>query len=207
MTEKIKSPDRLVFFSDAVVAIALTLLILPLADAVRQTNPLTGAPLYANSLELIEKNQSLIWAFLLSFVVIVRFWMSHHKLYQQVKEYSAPLMMTNLLWVLTIAILPFPTELVATYPSHDRLTLVFYVGMLFVNSLLLSVMLVIIRDSPDVLREPGAISSRWQFDAVTSTATMGISLVLVAVFPALTYYPLLLNVLQPWVVRLRFRHQ
>ncbi|HEY4020330.1 MAG TPA: TMEM175 family protein [Pseudonocardiaceae bacterium] len=198
MSAKIKSPERLVFFSDAVVAIALTLLILPLTDLVRDPRGL-------GSLELIKTNQALIWSFLLSFVVIARYWLNHHRLYEQVKAYNTPLMLVNMFWLLTIAILPFPTEMVAKYPSHDRFTLVLYVGTLFVSGLAQSSMLLIIRNDADVLREPGAISDRRQFDSLSTTAVMGIALLAVAIFPALSYYPLLLNVLQPWVVRLRFR--
>ncbi|HEV3357284.1 MAG TPA: TMEM175 family protein [Pseudonocardiaceae bacterium] len=198
MATKIKSPERLVFFSDAVVAIALTLLILPLADLVREKDPL-------GSLHMLESRQALIWSFLLSFVVIARLWLGHHKLYEQIKAYNTPLMAANLLWILTIAILPFPTEMVATYDSHDRVTLVLYIGTLFVSSLLTTIMTVIAGNDESLEVAPGAISRRWRFDSITVTATFGVALLIVGIFPTASYYPLLLNMVQPWIVRLRFR--
>lgn len=199
MATKIKSTERLVFFSDAVVAIALTLLVLPLADVVRTAD--TGK---VSSFALIADNQALIWSFLISFVVIARLWVGHHRLYEQIKAYNGPLMLANLLWILTIAILPFPTELVARYPSRDHVTLVLYIGTLFVSSLLTTTMTLIAGNDETLEVEPGAISERWRFDSITTTATFGIALVLVAIVPALSYYPLLLNAAQPWIVRLRF---
>ncbi len=201
MATKIKSPERLVFFSDAVVAIALTLLILPLVDSVR-ADTTKGL----SSLRLIEADQPVIWSFLLSFVVIARLWLGHHRLYEQIKAYNTPLMLANLLWILTIAILPFPTEMAARYPSHDRLTLVVYIGTLFVSNLLTTVMTLIAGNDESLEVEPGAISQRWRFDSITSTIAFGIALLLVAIVPAVTYYPLLLNAVQPWIVRLRFSH-
>ena len=200
MATKIKSPERLVFFSDAVVAIALTLLILPLADVIREADTTKES-----SLALLSDNQWVIWSFLLSFVVIARLWLGHHKLYEQIKAYNSPLMLTNLLWILTIAILPFPTEMVAKYPGHDRLTLVLYVGTLFVSSLLTTIMTLIAGSDESLEVAPGAISQRWRFDSITVTAAFGVALLIVGIFPAASYYPLLLNMVQPWIVRLRFR--
>jgi uncharacterized membrane protein len=199
MSAKIKSPERLVFFSDAVVAIALTLLILPLTDVARDIKSGTS------SFDVIKDNQALIWAFLLSFVVIGRYWLVHHRLFEEVKAYSLRLMLVNMAWLLTIVFLSFPTELVAGTSSRDRSTLVLYIGTLFVSSLLLGIMLVIIRDDPTVLREPGAISYRWEFDSLSVTVTMGIALLAVAIFPGVSYYILLLNMVQPWFVRVWFR--
>ncbi|HEX4225678.1 MAG TPA: TMEM175 family protein [Pseudonocardiaceae bacterium] len=198
MSEKIKSPERLVFFSDAVVAIALTLLVLPLTDFA--SSILSGSSSFAE----VEKHQSLIWTFLLSFLVIGRYWLVHHQTFEQVKAYSRPLMLVNMAWLLTIVFLPFPTELVASTSSHDRFTLILYIGTLFVSSLLLGIMLVIIRDDPTVLREPGAISYRWEFDSLSVTVTLAICLATVAIFPAVSYYILLLNMVQPWFVRAWF---
>jgi uncharacterized membrane protein len=203
MPDKIKSPERLVFFSDAVVAIALTLLVLPLADAVRTDKAPNGGMLPVGT--LLSNNEPLILSFLLSFVVIVRFWIGHHRVFEQVKAYSMTLMWLNMAWVLTIVILPFPTELVAAYPSHDRIVLVFYIGTLFVSSLLLTALLWVVRNDPEVARAEHVISDRWWFDSITSTLFFALALTLVAAFPQLSYYPLLVNMLQPQLVRMRFR--
>ncbi|HEV7979968.1 TMEM175 family protein [Amycolatopsis sp.] len=80
-----RSPERLVFFSDAVVAIAMTLLILPLVDVIPELVAEHG-----KSIEAITKNQWQIYGFLLSFAVISRFWIFHHHIFEQVKAYSRP---------------------------------------------------------------------------------------------------------------------
>lgn len=86
--------ERLVFFTDAVVAIAITPLVLPL-----------------------------VYSFLLSFAVIARPWRVHHKLFQHVGALSEPVVLWNTLWVLTIVVLPFPTEMIGGY-GNDRFTAV-----------------------------------------------------------------------------------
>lgn len=117
-----KSPERLVFFSDAVVAIALTLLVLPLTDVVSEVVATHGDPV-----EAVTENQWRIFSFLLSFVVIARFWVAHHRLFEDVRAYSSPLMTVNLCWLLTIAVLPFPSEMVGAF-GIDRFTAMLYLG-------------------------------------------------------------------------------
>jgi uncharacterized membrane protein len=203
MTTKTKSPERLVFFSDAVVAIALTLLILPLADAVRQVY--SGPGVHGSSIEVITKNQWLIYSFLLSFVVITRQWLLHHRLFEQVKEYNRPLLLMNLGWVLTIAILPFPTEMVGLFPSYDRFTLLFYIGTLLVSSILLSAMTLVIRADQNVARSPDAISDEWLRSSLASMAMLAIAMLLVGIFPRVSYFSLLLLVLPGLYERIRRR--
>ncbi|HEX3783736.1 MAG TPA: TMEM175 family protein [Pseudonocardiaceae bacterium] len=202
MTSTDKSPERLVFFSDAVVAIALTLLILPLTDVVGQFDAA-----HKSSIEVITENQWLVYGFLLSFVVILRQWIAHHRLYAQVKAYTMPLLWVNMAWVLSIAIIPFPTQMVAKFSGHDRFTLLFYVGTLFVGSVLLSAMMLIVRADRDVAKSADAISDRWRFTSLATTAGLGIAVLLVGVFPQLSYYPLLLIAVAPWVARLRYRKE
>jgi uncharacterized membrane protein len=62
---------------------------------------------------VITGHQPEIWTFLLSFVVIIRLWLPHHKAYQHVRAYSTPLMLCNSAWLLAIVVLPFLTEMVA----------------------------------------------------------------------------------------------
>lgn len=87
-----KSPERLVFFSDAVVAIALTLLVLPLTELV----PEVVVAEHGRSFEVVTDNQWQIYSFLLSFAVIARLRMGHHRLFEQVRAYSGPLLVVNL---------------------------------------------------------------------------------------------------------------
>jgi uncharacterized membrane protein len=201
MTNTDKSPERLVFFSDAVVAIALTLLILPLTDVVG------GADKADSSIKVITDNQWLVYSFLLSFVVIMRQWINHHRLFAQVKAYTMPLLLVNMAWVLTIAILPFPTQMVAKFPGHDRFTLLFYIGTLFVGSVLQSAMVLIVRTDPDVAKSPDAISDRWRFNSLSTTVALGIATLLVGIVPQVSYYPLLLIAVTPWIARARFRNE
>ena len=75
--------ERLVLFSDAVVAIALTLLILPLTDV--EIEP--GQTL----MELLRNNSGKLLAFGISFAVIARYWRGHHSIFKDVRAYDGRL--------------------------------------------------------------------------------------------------------------------
>jgi hypothetical protein len=66
--------DRFVTFIDAVVAIAITLLVLPLVDLARTSANPTDLG------DLLSPHGGLIFSFLLSFTVIARLWLGHHAL-------------------------------------------------------------------------------------------------------------------------------
>jgi uncharacterized membrane protein len=71
--------DRLVFFTDAVTAIAITLLVLPLVDSVTEA---AHAGLSAE--QFIGNNVAAIAGFALSFLVIARLWIAHHSTFEHV---------------------------------------------------------------------------------------------------------------------------
>jgi uncharacterized membrane protein len=194
-----KSPERLVFFSDAVVAIALTLLVLPLADAVPE-----AVSKHASALEVITENQVKIYSFLLSFVVIARLWISHHRLFEQVKAYNYPLIVANLCWLLTIVVLPFPTEMIGGF-ADDRFTSAFYIGTVLAGFIFQLAMIVIIRGVPEIAESHPGISDRQRFAAAANTVILAVALALAALVPGVSYFALLLLVLTPVVSRLRYR--
>lgn len=136
---------RLVGFADGVVAIAITLLVLPLVD---DASGMTGGVL-----EFIQENPQQLLVFVISFLVIGRFWMLHHALYENVIDYSHSLLWWNLLWLLTIVFLPFPTELLATDSSADGITHGVYVGTMFLTTVASSVQTKIIIDHPEMQAE------------------------------------------------------
>jgi uncharacterized membrane protein len=95
------STERLVFFSDAVVAIAITLLALGL--------PLPSGSTNHEVLVSLRRNLDDYIAFLISFVVIAAHWRGHHYLFRYVRAVG-PIQRWNMLWLLFIVVTPFTTR-------------------------------------------------------------------------------------------------
>lgn len=105
--------ERLIFFSDAVVAIAITLIALPLIDSAREvSNGSTSKFLSDNLYGLI--------AAVVGFAVISAFWREHHRLYERATGYTPLLLRVNMFWLMGIVALPVATVL-DVYSQHDRL--------------------------------------------------------------------------------------
>ena len=98
--------QRLEAFSDGVIAIAITLLVLTLKV------PHVGKGDLFNALTDIWPS---FVAFLISFVVIGIMWVSHHSMFERIASVDRGLLFLNLGLLLGIAFLPFPTSLLATY--------------------------------------------------------------------------------------------
>jgi len=93
-------------FSDGVIAIAITLLVLEINVPHTKQGDL---------LDALAKQWPSYVAFILSFVTIGIMWVSHHSMFERIGFVDRKLLFINLLLLMGIAFLPFPTELVATY--------------------------------------------------------------------------------------------
>jgi uncharacterized membrane protein len=98
--------DRLEMFSDGVIAIAITLLVLEIGI------PDVGGGDLGTA--LVDQWPSYA-AFILSFVVIGIMWVSHHSMFERIALVDRRLLFLNLFLLLGIAFLPFPTALLASY--------------------------------------------------------------------------------------------
>jgi uncharacterized membrane protein len=98
--------DRLEIFSDAVIAIAITLLVLDIRVPASRDGHLVH--------DLLQKWPSYL-AFALSFTVIGIMWVSHHSMFVRIHRVDRGLLFMNLWLLLGIAFLPFPTALLAEY--------------------------------------------------------------------------------------------
>jgi hypothetical protein len=93
-------------------------------------------------------------AFLLSFVVIARLWLAHHRLVERVGAYDSAFVLVNLGWVLTVVLLPFATQVLAVYGT-DRPAIATYIGTMTASSACLSVLSVLVWQRPSLAaREP-----------------------------------------------------
>src|ERR1700712_2290522 len=144
--KKQRGAERLIFFTDAVVAIAITLLILPLVDLVTSDEAKSEGigPFLAG-------NFGQLAAFGLSFVIIVRFWIANHEIMVDVVRTSPVLMWLDIAWVFTIVVLPLPTEITAVYDASE-FTVVIYIGTALSSTLMLTALSVYLYFNPELER-------------------------------------------------------
>jgi uncharacterized membrane protein len=130
--EDTRGLDRIIFFSDAVFAIVMTLLILDISvPDIPQAS--AAAELPARVLDLWPK----FFSYALSFLVIGTYWMAHHGTFRYFLKYDRMLMWLNLLFLLSISFVPFPTALLGEY-GEQQFAVVLYALSLAVPRLLLA---------------------------------------------------------------------
>ena len=107
---------RIMAFTDGVMAVAITLLVLNL-EVPRDAGDDLGEKL----VDLVPS----VFAYLLSFALVGRFWVIHHNLFETLRRFDGTLMGLNLLFLATIAIVPFATDLYDRYTSEPLAVAVF----------------------------------------------------------------------------------
>ncbi|MBI1418537.1 MAG: DUF1211 domain-containing protein [Limimaricola sp.] len=125
------STERLVYFSDAVVAITITLLVLDIRLP-EGVGDMTDTQLWAALLDLGPAFR----AYLISFAVIGSFWISHHRKFAAIAAADGRLIVLNLLFLLMIGAMPFATSLIAENPGP--LATALYAGALTAGALMIA---------------------------------------------------------------------
>jgi len=179
--------ERLVFFSDAVVAIAITLVALPLVDSARS---LDGRPASV----FLHLNATGLLAAAISFGVIGGFWREHHRVFSTATGYTRQVMQLNMYWLCGIMAVPVVTVLVVSGTGKDRLALGLYLGVIILVRILLM--------AQDVLLARGNLvgtrhlGSGMLLRHLVPIALLVVALVATMVIPAWGMWPVLLLVLE-----------
>ncbi len=113
--------DRVNSFSDAVFAVAITLLILTIV--VPEVSDIGQLPQ-----ELMDMWPKFL-GFLISFVIIGAFWMNHHGMFAYLRRSTAGLLRINLLLLMFIVILPFSTDLMSEYGDSVTAVVFYHANM------------------------------------------------------------------------------
>jgi len=130
--EEANSNARLEAFCDAVFAIALTLLIIdikiPSAESIGSNSDLWRA---------IQHLAPSVYAFLLSFAIILITWVNHHGTLKLVRKSSASFVYANGFLLLTVVFIPFPTSLLGEFllTDHAAPAVVLYDSVLAVQAI------------------------------------------------------------------------
>jgi uncharacterized membrane protein len=105
--------NRAEAFSDGVFAIAATLLVLELKVPHVEPGGLSVA--------LLERWPSYA-TYVVSFLTIGIIWVNHHAVMERIKNVNRPLLFLNLVFLMAVAAIPFPTALLADYlqAGHDE---------------------------------------------------------------------------------------
>jgi uncharacterized membrane protein len=110
--------ERTVYFSDAVFAIAITLLALEI-----------GVPEGAEDPAALREALGRLWpklfSFLISFWFVGTYWVAHHRVFHHVRGYDRRLLFINLLFLMWIVLLPFSSALLGEY-GDQRIVVIIY---------------------------------------------------------------------------------
>lgn len=113
--------DRIVFFSDAVIAIAITILVLDIKAPEVTTAELAD----------LGRRMLMMWpeylGYFVSFWVIALYWVAHHRCFRHIAKYDRRLIYLNFLFLMFVAFMPFPTSLLFTHPT-EAISVALYAG-------------------------------------------------------------------------------
>jgi uncharacterized membrane protein len=101
--------ERVIFFSDAVFAIAMTLLVIDLA--VPTAADMTNQELLKNLRDLGPS----IFSYALSFAVVGSYWLAHWRRFHYIERTNEPLALINLALLGLVALIPFPTAVLGAH--------------------------------------------------------------------------------------------
>ncbi|HYQ13406.1 MAG TPA: TMEM175 family protein [Solirubrobacterales bacterium] len=116
--------NRIVAFSDGVFAIAITLLVLGL----------TVPPHLSHLRRALLNNQDDFIAYAISFAVLGRYWLAHHRFFSSLERFDGRLMTLNLVYLACIALVPFTSQVLGDYASHTEAIVLYAVNMIAVSS-------------------------------------------------------------------------
>jgi uncharacterized membrane protein len=189
------STNRLESFSDGVIAVAITLLVLNIAVP----NPLSTRDLG----HALGEQWPVYAAYATSFITIGIIWMNHHVMVGRLARADHSILILNLVLLMTIVLIPFGTSLLASYLKQghgQKLAAAVYAGILLAMSLAFSALnRQILLGRPHLLAREMPVQQRRQIltravsgivpyavatalAAVSSYATLGITAALAAFY-------------------------
>jgi uncharacterized membrane protein len=202
--------ERFINFTDAVVAIAITLMALPLID-------IEGPGPDETVWQVIAANSGTILIFFFAFAIVANSWFQHNRIVNDMRGYDAAVFWLNIAWIAVIAVIPWAANLYGS--ASDRFQggeglggtgLFFYLLLAIITFIGLLISKYVNRH-PELLEPDRA--DRWRQDRSVSDAvaiTLIITFLAIGVaslfFPTISsYLPLVLIPLIRFVTVRRFR--
>jgi uncharacterized membrane protein len=163
------TPERVVFFTDAVFAIAMTLLVIeiprPEASDFDPGDGVSKTEAVSRLWHFIAHQGSSFFAYVLAFYILWIVWREHHRLFDQVSEMSRAMIGLHFPLLLLAAFLPYPTTVIGHYASNPVAAFGF---TLAVGGLLLCRTLIHMRALRDNVLLPDVDRQKFQAEVTVS---------------------------------------
>src|SRR3954468_22848367 len=117
--------NRVEAFSDGVFAIVITLLILDI-----RVPDVDYSQLSASLVAVLPR----IFAYVISFGVIGVYWLAHHQSLQLIGKLNGFLIWLNLVYLLAVSFMPFPTALLGRYPMQPLPIVIYGINLIVANT-------------------------------------------------------------------------
>ena len=177
---KLPSTNRIEAFSDGVIAIIVTLLVLEIK--IPEFEEHTFAGFLAVMAPLVPK----LIGFAFSFFTVAIFWVNHHGFFHRIKHATWRLLWHNNLLLFFLSVVPFTTGFVGDYPT-DRFVVAMYALNLFLAGVAFSMMWHYALVRSNLAGESTSLAERKR--EYMQTGVYGMALYAVAVGVALIYPP------------------
>ncbi|CAB4622185.1 unannotated protein [freshwater metagenome] len=178
-----RSLDRVINFSDAVVAVAITVLVLPI---VAIDGPTAGHSM----IDVLQDNAGQILAFLVTFFMLFVFWQGHHRVFENFTSINNTIMWLNAAWLATVAFLPWPSKLIDM--GSDSIGAGWlYCLTLFLNAIFLHLIYQVGRKNQSLLVNPGLWPS-WVSISFVFAIAFALTFIACLVFPGIALWFLFL---------------
>lgn len=123
--------ERLLALSDGVVSIALTLLVLQIAvPAVSSMQHPHAASDLASQL---GKNLDGWLSYVISFYVVIQFWILHHQVFRRIARQQERLVLWNAVFLFAVSVMPFTSDLLGKDGSNPLSVSIFALNLLLAN--------------------------------------------------------------------------
>src|SRR5215510_6162745 len=118
--------NRVEAFSDGVFAIVITLLILDI-----RVPDVDSSQLLPSLVAVLPR----MFAYVVSFGVIGVYWLAHHQSLQLVGKLNGFLIWLNLIYLLAVSFMPFPTALLGRYPMQPIPIVIYGLNLIVANTI------------------------------------------------------------------------
>ena len=109
--------NRLEAFTDGVLAIIITIMVLELRQPV------------GDSINDLWALGPTLLTYLISFLFIAIYWVNHHHVFHQVDRVNVPILWCNIAWMFVMSFIPFATAWAGSYPSSFAPLSVYFADM------------------------------------------------------------------------------